>query len=138
MQAGGGLVEHVERVAALRALQLGGQLDALRLAARQLGGRLAQPQVAQADGAQQAQRALDRGSASKKACASSTVRPSTSAMVLPRSVTFSVCGLKREPWQVGHGAYTLGMNSSSTLTKPSPSQAGQRPLATLNEKRPAS
>ena len=34
--------------------------------------------------------------------------------------------------------YTDGMNSSSTLTKPSPSQVTQRPLATLNENRPAS
>jgi hypothetical protein len=42
VQPGGGLVEHVERVAALRALQLGGELDALRLAARQLRGRLAE------------------------------------------------------------------------------------------------
>jgi hypothetical protein len=33
MESGGGLVQHVERVAAVHALQLGGQLDALRLAA---------------------------------------------------------------------------------------------------------
>ncbi len=57
MQAGGGLVQHVQRSAApLRALQLGGQLDALGLAAAQLRGRLAQAQVAQADGLQQPQR----------------------------------------------------------------------------------
>ena len=31
---------------------------------------------------------------------------------------------------------TLGRNSSSTLTKPSPSHVGQRPWATLKEKRP--
>ncbi len=57
VQAGGGLVEHVQRVAALRALQLGRQLDALRLAARQLGRRLAEPQVAEADLAQHVERA---------------------------------------------------------------------------------
>ena len=33
MQAGGRFVEDVQRVAALRALQFGGELDALRLAA---------------------------------------------------------------------------------------------------------
>ena len=42
------------------------------------------------------------------------------------------------PWHWGHGAYTLGMNSSSTDTEPSPSQVAQRPLGRLNEKRPAS
>ncbi len=60
MQAGGGLVQHVQAAAALAALQFGGQLDALRLAAGQLGGRLPQAQVAQADLAQQAQRARHR------------------------------------------------------------------------------
>jgi hypothetical protein len=48
VQAGGGLVEDVERVAALGALELGGELDALRLAARELGGGLAEAQVAEA------------------------------------------------------------------------------------------
>ncbi len=48
MQPGRRLVEHVERVAALRALQLGRELDPLRLAARQLGRRLAQAQIAEA------------------------------------------------------------------------------------------
>jgi hypothetical protein len=33
MQAGGGFVQHVQRAPALAALQLGGQLDALGLAA---------------------------------------------------------------------------------------------------------
>ena len=61
MQAGGRLVEHVQRVAALRPLQLGGELDALRLAAGQLGGRLAQAQVAEADVAQQRERLAHRG-----------------------------------------------------------------------------
>ncbi len=60
MQAGGRLVEDVERVATAGALQFGGQLDALRLAARQLGGRLSQPQVAQAHFAQHGQRARQR------------------------------------------------------------------------------
>ena len=57
MQAGRRLVEDVERVAALRALQLGRELDPLRLAAGQLGGRLAEPQVAEADLAQDVERA---------------------------------------------------------------------------------
>jgi hypothetical protein len=43
------LVEDVERVPAATALQLGRELDPLRLAARQLGRRLSQSQVADAD-----------------------------------------------------------------------------------------
>ena len=53
VQAGRRLVEDVERAAALLLLQLGGELDALRLAAGQLGRRLAEAQVAEADVAQQ-------------------------------------------------------------------------------------
>ena len=60
MQPGRRLVEHVERVAALRALQLGRELDALRLAARELGRGLAEPQVAEADLAQHVERAAHR------------------------------------------------------------------------------
>ena len=40
VQAGGGLVEEVERVPAPGPLQLGRELDPLRLAAAELGGRL--------------------------------------------------------------------------------------------------
>ena len=95
MQAGGRLVEHVERVAALRALQLGGELDALRLAARQLGGGLAQPQVAQADVAAAARSGrCTAGFVGEEVAAP---RPpscaSTSAMFLSRQVIFSVCSL---------------------------------------------
>src|SRR5689334_17041087 len=49
MQSRGGLVKDVERVAALRPLQLGGKLDPLRLAAGKLRRRLAKSQIAQAD-----------------------------------------------------------------------------------------
>src|SRR5512140_2161862 len=47
MQPGGGLIEHVEGVAALLPLQLGGELDPLSLAARELGGGLAQAKIAE-------------------------------------------------------------------------------------------
>ena len=57
VQPGGRLVEDVERVAALGPLQLGRELDPLRLAAGELGRRLAEPQVAQADLAQHVERA---------------------------------------------------------------------------------
>jgi hypothetical protein len=43
MQPRGGLVEQVERVPAARPLKFGGELDALRLATGQFGGRLTQP-----------------------------------------------------------------------------------------------
>jgi hypothetical protein len=42
VQAGGGLVQDVERAAGVALGQLQRQLDALRLAARQRGGALAQ------------------------------------------------------------------------------------------------
>ena len=42
-------IEHVERLASLRALELGGKLDALGLPTRQLGGRLPQPDLSQTD-----------------------------------------------------------------------------------------
>src|SRR6185437_8343832 len=74
----------------------------------------------------------------KNSAAVSTLIASTSAMLLSRSFTSSVFSLKRDPWQVGHGLYTLGRNSNSTETKPSPEQVSQRPFATLKEKRPAS
>ena len=95
VQAGGRLVEHVERVAALRALQLGGELDALRLAARQLGRRLAEPQVAQADVAQQrAAAARTRGLVGEERAPPR--RPScrsTSAMLRPFQCDSSVAAL---------------------------------------------
>ena len=55
MQTGGGFVQHVKRVASLLPLQLGGQLDPLRLATGQLGSRLAQAQIAQPHLAQRGQ-----------------------------------------------------------------------------------
>jgi nicotinamide mononucleotide (NMN) deamidase PncC len=55
MQSGGRLVEHVQASAALAALKLGRQLDALRLATGKLSGRLPQAQIAQSDVAQQLQ-----------------------------------------------------------------------------------
>ena len=61
MQAGGGFVQHVNGVAALRALQFAGQLDALRFAAGQFSGGLAQAQVSQPDFHQHLQRTGDGG-----------------------------------------------------------------------------
>ena len=55
VQAGGRLVQDVERVAGGAAAQLLAQLDALRLAAGERGGRLAQLDVAQADGVERLQ-----------------------------------------------------------------------------------
>ena len=60
MQPCGRFVEHVQAAAALAALQLGGQLDALRFATGQFGGRLTEAQVAKADLAQQLQRSRHR------------------------------------------------------------------------------
>ena len=84
MQAGGRLVEDVQRVAALGALQLGRELDALRFAAGQLRRRLAEAQVAEADLPQDVNGRADRLVARKTRRPSSTFIASTSAMLLPR------------------------------------------------------
>ena len=71
---GGRLVEQVERVPAARPLQLGGELDALRLAAAELGRRLAEPQVAEPDVAQRLEAARRRPARRRgTSAASSTV-----------------------------------------------------------------
>src|SRR5215467_15967521 len=60
MQAGCRLVQHVDRPASGPALKLGGQLDPLRLAARQGRSGLAEPDVAEADIDQRLQVPVDR------------------------------------------------------------------------------
>ena len=72
--------------------ELGHQLDALRLAARQRRAGLAQGQVAEADVPQQLQRWAIAGCAEKKSTASSTGIASTSATVLSFQRTDSVSG----------------------------------------------
>src|ERR1700685_937232 len=52
MQAGGWFVENIQSVAALNALQLGSQFDALSLTAGEFGGGLAEPQIAESHFAQ--------------------------------------------------------------------------------------
>ena len=61
MQTGRGFVEDVQRFAPLRALQFGGQLDALSLAAGKLRGRLSQPDISQADLPEDAKKAREFG-----------------------------------------------------------------------------
>jgi predicted RNA-binding protein with RPS1 domain len=58
VQPGRGLVQHVQRVAALRALQLGRELDAAALAAGELGGRLAEAEIAESRPPQDVERAM--------------------------------------------------------------------------------
>ncbi len=60
MQAGGRLVENVERLAGGAARQFLGELDALRLAARQRGRLLANMDIAEADALQRLQLVADR------------------------------------------------------------------------------
>ena len=61
MQPGGRLVEDVEGVAGRHLGQLGGQLDALRLAARERGRGLAELDVVEADVVEGLQAAVDLG-----------------------------------------------------------------------------
>ena len=93
MQPGSRLVEHVQASAALAALKLGRQLDALRLATGKLSGWLSQAQIAQSDVAQQLQGLATASSPAKNSLASSTVICSTSAMLRPFHCTFSVASL---------------------------------------------
>lgn len=66
VQAGGGLVQNIERLARLAAVQLLGQLDALGLAAGKRGGGLAQAHVTQAHIVEGLQLALDLGNVAKE------------------------------------------------------------------------
>src|SRR5690606_9865658 len=59
VEAGGGLVEDVDRLAGAAPAQLGGELHALRLPARQGGRRLADADVAEADVLHQLELARD-------------------------------------------------------------------------------
>jgi AcrR family transcriptional regulator len=101
VQPRGRLIEDVERV--LRALQLrklGGDLDALRFAAGERRGRLAERQVAQSQVVQHLDLLADRGLAGEEGDALFHGHVQhMSVMVLPRSVTSSVSLLKRAPLQ---------------------------------------
>src|SRR5262249_26214917 len=61
MQARGGLVEQIERATSLSAGELGSQLDALRFAAAQRRGGLAERQIAETDVVQAGEHAMDGG-----------------------------------------------------------------------------
>ncbi len=104
VQPGGRLVEQVERVPAAGALQLAGQLDPLRLPAGQLGRRLAQPQVAEADLLQRAQAAGGGRDVGEEHLRRLHGQVEHSATVFPATVTSRVSALYRAPWQVGQGA----------------------------------
>ena len=84
VQPCGWLIEHVEGVAALHALQLGDQFDALRLATGKFGSGLAQSQIAESDLRSPTSDRNTAGASAKNAQAASTVSASTSAMFLSR------------------------------------------------------
>ena len=84
VQAGRRLVEDVDGAAGRALLQLGGELDPLRLTAGQGRRRLAEPDVAEPDVDEGLEVPGDRRrSASKNSAASSIGMSSTSAIVLP-------------------------------------------------------
>ena len=135
VQAGGWLVEDVQR-AALAGAKSGCDPKPLGLTAGQGRRRLAETQVAQADLGDGPQRRQDRACPVKNARASSTLRPSTSAMLRPSMRTARVASLKRVPLQVGHGTAMSGRYWTSRSMWPIPRQVGHWPSRVLNEKCP--
>jgi hypothetical protein len=96
VQAGGGLVEHVD---AARRRPSGGELEALALAARQRGERLAEAEVAEADVGHALQDGVCAAGCGprrrrRSASASATGRSSTSAMFLPAEPVLQHRGLE--------------------------------------------
>jgi hypothetical protein len=87
MQSRRRFIEHVQAAPALAALQLGRELDALRFTPGKLGGRLAQPQVAQSDLVQQQESTMrlapDAPSLAKKDRAEVLVNPIVNIRISP-------------------------------------------------------
>jgi len=73
VQTGSGLVEDVHRAAGGPLAEFGGELDALRLAAREGGARLAEGHVSEADVGEGLKHALDCRKFEKVSNASSTL-----------------------------------------------------------------
>ena len=114
------------------------ELEALRFAAGERGGRLAEAEVAEADGAEGGelfeQRALvDEEASSPRRRSSSGCRSRCG----PLYVTFMTCSLKRLPPHLSQTTSTSARNCMSIVTVPAPSQTSQRPPAVLNENMPA-
>jgi len=93
VQAGGGLVEDVERVAALGTLEFGGELDPLGLASGKLGRGLAEPEVTRPTSRRTVKGRSTWGSSAKKAHAASIVMRRTSAMLRSRYLIARVSSL---------------------------------------------
>ena len=134
VQARRRLVEDVEQPLAAVRRKVRGDLDPLRLSARQRRRRLAEAQVAEADLVEHLEPAqhFRRPAEERQRLADGQVehlvdRP---AAVL----TSSTCGLNRLPSHWSHGTNTSARNCISTRTSPSPWHASQRPPGTLNEK----
>jgi hypothetical protein len=135
-QSGGRLVQHVGGPAGRAALQLSGQLDALRLAAGQGGRGLAQAHVAKTHVNQRLQVPVDGGHRREEA-----------GRFLDRhrqhlgdrlALVVHLEGVSVVPGAVTDlaGQYTSGRNCISILIVPSPAHASQRPPLTLKENRP--
>lgn len=93
VQAGGRLIEDIDSLPGVAAGQFIGQLDALRFAAGQRRGGLAQLDITEADFLQSLQFAGNFGMLAKKTQASSTVISNTSEIFLSLYLTSSVSRL---------------------------------------------
>ena len=83
--------------------QLGGELEALRLAARERGRALAELEVAEAELGEESSGRRMAGTAEKSSRASSAVIASTSPIDRPWKRTAERVGSKRQPPQASQG-----------------------------------
>ena len=131
MQPDRRVVQDVNGGAAQAAGQLLGQLDALRLAAREDLRALAQAQVAQADIDQDADLAGQGGDIGEQFAGFAGGQVQDIAMERPLNLTWRVSELKRSPSQTGQVISSCGRKLICSFCTPRPSQASQRPPRTL-------
>src|SRR5699024_5948482 len=128
VQTGGRLVEHVDPALVPH---VGGELEALALAARQRGQRLPDGEVSEPHVLRWPSSLAAAGtfvpSAENSSRAWATERASTSAMSFPPKRCSSTSARKRRPSHSSQGVATVSMKPSSVKIVPAPLQTGQAP-----------
>ena len=132
VQAGGRLVEQVERAAGVGARQLGRQLDALGLAAGERRRRLAEREVVEPHVAQRLQDAANLGDVLEQlAPPRRTTCPARRRSTGRGTARPASRGCSAGPRHVSHSTHTSGRKCISIRFWPFPSHASQRPPGTL-------